>query len=351
VIDVTGADKGRGRTRIPVNTTPATPSIKDVAAAARVSVGTVSNVLNHPEIVAEPTRERVLGVIARLGFVRNETARHLRARSSRVIGLIVLDASNPFEMGVAAGVADAAEAAGCALMLGSSAGSLERERRYVNLFEEQRVRGLLVTPTHLGPPNVSGLTRRGIPVVFLDGHPDRTYSSVAIDDVAGSRIAVEHLLSRGHQRLALVGGPFTLAQMQDRSTGAEEAVRRHGGDASILTVSTPNLTLHAGIAAAEQILVMTPEERPTALFAANDLVALGLLQRLLAAGVKVPDDMALVGYDDIEFAAFAPCRSLPSAHPARSSGRRRPSSSSKRFVPVRPARKSGPGTCGSNPSS
>jgi LacI family transcriptional regulator len=288
-----------------VNIIPGTPSIKDVAAAARVSVGTVSNVLNHPEIVAEPTRDRVLAAITRLGFVRNENARHLRARSSRVVGLIVLDASNPFEMGVAAGVADAAEAAGCALMLGSSAGSLERERRYVTLFEEQRVRGLLITPTHLGPPNVSGLARRGIPVVFLDGHPDRTYSSVAIDDVAGSRIAVEHLLSRGHRRLALVGGPFTLAQMQDRSKGAEEAVRRHGGDATILTVSTPNLTLQAGIAAADQILVLSPRERPTALFAANDLVALGLLQRLLARGVTVPDDIALIGYDDIEFAAAA----------------------------------------------
>jgi LacI family transcriptional regulator len=222
-----------------------------------------------------------------------------------VVGLIVLDAGNPFEMGVAAGVADAADAAGCALMLGSSSGSLERERRYVTLFEEQRVRGLLITPTHLGPPDVSGLTRRGIPVVFLDGHPDRSYSSAAVDDVAGSRIAVEHLLSRGHRRLGLVGGPFTLGQMQDRSKGAEEAVRRHGGDATILTVSTPNLTLQAGIAAADQILVLGPDERPTALFAANDLVALGLLQRLLAWGVKVPDDIALMGYDDIEFAAAA----------------------------------------------
>jgi LacI family transcriptional regulator len=285
--------------------TPSAPSVKDVAAAAGVSVGTVSNVLNHPQRVAEPTRQRVLSAVARLGFVRNETARHLRARSSRVVGLIVLDASNPFEMGVAAGVADAVEAAGCALMLGSSAGSLERERRYVALFEEQRVRGLLITPTHLAPPDLTGLARRGIPVVFLDGHPDRTYSNVAVDDVAGGRIAVEHLLARGHRRLALVGGPSTLAQMQDRLEGAEQALRRQGDGATLLTVSTRNLTLHAGMAAADELLVMDPEHRPTALFAANDLVALGLLQRLLTAGIKVPDDMALIGYDDIEFAAAA----------------------------------------------
>jgi LacI family transcriptional regulator len=93
--------------------------------------------------------------------------------------------------------------------------------------------------------------------------------------------------------------------MQDRGRGAEEAVRRHGSDATILTVSTPNLTLHAGTAAADQILLLSSSERPTALFAANDLVALGLLQRLLSRGVRVPDDIAIVGYDDIEFAAAA----------------------------------------------
>jgi LacI family transcriptional regulator len=280
------------------------PGIKDVAAAARVSVGTVSNVLNHPERVAAPTRERVLAAVERLGFVRNESARHLRARSSRVIGLIVLDASNPFEAGVAEGVAAAVEESGCVVLLGSSGGRLERERRYVELFAEQRVRGLLITPTHLAPPNLTGLSGRGIPVVFLDNHPDRTHSNVAVDDVAGGRIAVEHLLSGGHRRLAIVGGPWSLAQMQDRVKGAEEAILRQDG-ATLLRISTRGLTLLAGLEAADQLLALDPDERPTGVFAANDLVALGLLQRLLARGVRIPEDVALIGYDDIEFAASA----------------------------------------------
>jgi LacI family transcriptional regulator len=259
--------------------------------------------LNHPQRVAVPTRERVLAAVERLGFVRNEPARHLRARSSRVIGLIVLDASNPFEGGVAAGVTDAAEAAGYVVMLGSSAGRLDRERRYVELFEEQRVRGLIITPTHLAPANLEGLSRRGSPVVLLDGHPDAPHSNVATDDRAGARMAVEHLLSLGHSRLALVGGPWTLAQMQDRLAGAEEAILGAGNDAT--RVTTPRLTMPAGLAAADEILAMDPRLRPTAVFAANDLVAFGLLQRLLAAGLGVPDDVAIIGFDDIEFAAAA----------------------------------------------
>jgi len=299
------------------------PSIKDVAAAAGVSVGTVSNVLNSPGRVADHTRQRVIAAVTRLGFVRNENARRLRARSSRVVGLIVLDGANPFEMGMARSIEEAVEAAGYTVLLGSSAGCLERERRYVELFEEHRVRGLLLAPTHLAPLDLTGLSRRGIPVVFLDGHADRTYSNVAVDDVAGGRIAVEHLLSRGHRRLAFIGGPSTLAQMQDRLRGAEEALRRVGSqEASLITVSTPAMTLDVGQDAADDLLALDPAERPTAVFAANDLIALGVLQRLLSRGTRVPEGMAIVGYDDIEFAASAAVPLTSIRQPREELGRR-----------------------------
>ena len=283
---------------------PGTTSIKQVAAVAGVSVGTVSNVLNRPHLVAESTRTRVQQVIAELGFVRNESARQLRAGHSRAVGLVVIDAANPFFSDVAAGVEDELDRAGVAVLLGNSAGSPERERRYVELFEELRVRGVLIAPSGEDLSPVEGLERLGIPVVLLDRYPDGApFSSVSVDDVAGGRIAATHLLERGHRVLAVVGGPTALRQVRERRAGAEEAVSRAGG--ALLVISTPDLTIQGGRDAADEIVLRPAGERPTAVVAVNDLVAIGLLRGFTEHGVRVPDDVALVGYDDIAFAASA----------------------------------------------
>ncbi|MEV0719718.1 LacI family DNA-binding transcriptional regulator [Asanoa sp. NPDC050611] len=280
--------------------------IKDVAAAAGVSVGTVSNVLNRPHMVAVPTRRRVNAVITRLGFVRSESARQLRAGSSRTVAMLVLDVANPYLTDVVRGVEDAVAEAGLVVMLAGSGGLLGREQRYLEMFQQQRVRGLLWNPTNLAPPDTRLFDRLGIPIVFLDRHRERTHSNVAVDDVAGGRIAAEHLLARGHRRIAVVGGPATLAQVEDRRDGAYAAVSRvHDGATSFLTIPTPDLTLRSGRGVADQLLEMHPASRPTGVFAVNDLVAIGLLQGLLAHGVRVPDELAIVGYDDMEFAAAA----------------------------------------------
>jgi LacI family transcriptional regulator len=285
---------------------PSGVRIKDVAAAAGVSVGTVSNVLNRPHLVAVPTRRRVSAVISRLGFVRTESARHLRSGSSRTVAMLVLDVANPYLTDVVRGVEDAVAAAGFVVMLAGSGGLLGREQRYLEMFQQQRVRGLLWNPTNAATPRTDGLDRLGIPVVFLDRHLERTHSNVAVDDVAGGRIAAEHLLARGHRRIAVVGGPATLAQIEDRRDGAYEAIRTiSDGSTTFLTIPTPDLTLRSGRGAADQLLAMHPTSRPTGVFAANDLVAIGLLQGLLAHGVRVPDEIAIVGYDDMEFAAAA----------------------------------------------
>jgi len=280
-------------------------SIKEVATAAGVSVGTVSNVLNKPHLVAEGTRDRVNAAIADLGFVRNESARQLRSGASRAVGLVVIDAANPFFSDVARGVEDTVHEAGGVVLLGNSAGDDERERRYLELFDEQRVRGVLIAPTADDLPPLESLRRRGIPVVFLDRYPEGgDFSSVSVDDVAGGTLAVAHLLERGHRRIAFVGGPSTLRQVRDRRQGAQETAQACDG-AILLTISTPALTTAAGRAAAEELVALPDAQRPTAVFAANDLVALGVLAGLTAQGLRVPEDMAIVGYDDIEFAAGA----------------------------------------------
>jgi len=280
--------------------------IKDVAAAAGVSVGTVSNVLNRPHLVSLPIRRRVTAVITKLGFVRSESARQLRAGSSRTVAMLVLDVANPYLTDVVRGVEDEVAAAGLVVMLAGSGGLLGREQRYVEMFQQQRVRGLLWNPTNLTPPRTDAFDRLGIPIVFLDRHLERTHSNVAVDDVAGGRIAAEHLLARGHRRIAVVGGPATLAQVEDRRDGAYEAIRRvSDGATSFQSIPTPDLTLRSGRGAADELLGMHPASRPTGVFAVNDLVAIGLLQGLLAHGIRVPEEVAIVGYDDMEFAAAA----------------------------------------------
>ncbi len=199
-------------------------SVKDVAAAAGVSLGTVSNVLNRPDRVSPDTRERVLRAMADLGFVRNESARQLRAGSSRTLAYVMLDASNPFFTDVAQGIDTAAEAADLSLVLCNSRNSGDREQAHLALLEQQRVQGILVTPVDPDSASLDEVARRGTPVVVVDRtRADQSFCSVAVDDVLGGRLAIEHLVDRGHTRVAYIGGPPGLGQVEDRWRGAQEA--------------------------------------------------------------------------------------------------------------------------------
>jgi LacI family transcriptional regulator len=289
----------------------ATTSIREVARHAGVSLGTVSNVLNRPDSVGAETRRRVEVSIRELGFVRNESARALRTGSSRTVGLVVLDVANPFFTDVARGAEDVAEENGMVVTLCNSSENAERETRHLDHLEEQRVQGVLITPVEGATPRLERLVERGIPVVLVDrGSGARNRCSVAVDDVMGGQMAVGHLLEGGHRRIAFVGGPMRIQQVQDRYAGAQAAVTSHGDDegsvvSTLEVVETPSLTLRAGTRAGASIASMPPSRRPTAVFCANDLLALGLLQEVVSRGLDVPGDLAIVGYDDIDFAAAA----------------------------------------------
>jgi len=281
-------------------------SVKDVAAAASVSVGTVSNVLNRPEKVSPETARRVLEAIASLGFVRNDAARQLRAGRSRSVGLVVLDVRNPFFTDMARGAESRAAEDGLTVLLGNSDERAERERTYLDLFEEQRVHGVLVTPLDEDVERLVRLRERGTPVVLVDRESsNRSFSSVAVDDVAGGALAVHHLLETGRRRIAFVGGPATIQQVSDRLAGARSAVAQVPG-ATLEVLSTDALTVLEGRRAGERLRDRAAHDRPDAVFAANDLLALGVLQALaMLGGTRAPDDVALIGYDDIDFASAA----------------------------------------------
>jgi LacI family transcriptional regulator len=286
---------------------PATPySIRDVAAEARVSVGTVSNVLNRPEVVAPATRARVEKAIATLGFVRNESARALRAGRSRTFGLVVLDVANPFFTDIARGVEAAVAAEGLAVILCDSAERADRERRYLDLLEEQRVQGILITPVEGVGEQLRQLRQRGTPVVLVDRWAStRSFCSVSVDDVYGGELAATHLVDQGHERIAFVGGPFVLKQVSDRYDGARRVIAAGPPASALARVETAALNVSSGRAAGAQIAELPARRRPTAAFCANDLLALGVLQEMTRRQLRVPDDIAIVGYDDIDFAAAA----------------------------------------------
>lgn len=281
-------------------------SVRDVAAAAGVSVGTVSNVLNQPDKVSVETAERVQAAIVKLGFVRNDAARQLRAGRSRSIGLIVLDVANPFFTDLARGAQTRASEHNLSVLLGNADESAERESEYLDLFEEQRVHGLLISPLGDGDEELERLRGRGTPVVLVDRTGvDRGFASVSVDDVAGGELAALHLLGLGRRRIAYVGGPASIRQVEDRLAGARRGVAATPG-AAIEVFEGESLSVLEGRRIGEEIHRRGAAERPDAIFAANDLLALGVLQALvMLGGVRVPEDIALIGYDDIGFAESA----------------------------------------------
>lgn len=283
----------------------ASVSMKDVAALAGVSIGTVSNVLNSPALVADGTRERVEAAIEKLGWVRNESARQLRAGRSRSIGMVVMDIANPFFADLVRGAEDVLYGHGYSVHIGNSDQRPDREATLLDHFQQQRVGGVLVAPVGVSVQLAERLRQRGIPVVLVDRAAGATnYCSIGMDDIEGGRLAIAHLLAQGHRRLAIVGGPGELSQVRDRRRGAELAMEAVP-EATLLVLSTDLLDVAWGNRAAGELLLLPEAERPTAVFALNDLLAIGLLQGFTLAGVRVPEEMAIVGYDDIAFAAAA----------------------------------------------
>jgi LacI family transcriptional regulator len=275
---------------------------RQVAKAAKVSVGTVSNVLNRPDVVAPETLARVQATIKELGFVPNGFARHLRSGQSRTLGLIVPDVANPFFTEVARGVEDAASKRDYAVFLCNSDESASKEDRYINVLIQQQVRGVLITPADMKSDRLEVMRERGIAVTLLDREiKGRKQCSVSVDDVHGGQIAIEYLAGLGHKNIAWVCGPESIPQVADRGAGVTKAAKVAG--AKIETVRVPLMNAAKGEEAAKKILEL--DVMPTAIFCANDLLALGVMRALLANKVRIPEQVSVLGYDNIEFAPSA----------------------------------------------
>jgi len=288
-------------------------SLRDVAKAAKVSVGTVSNVLNRPEIVASQTRMRVSETIKELGFVPNGLARQLRFGNSRTIGLIVPDISNPFFTEVARGVEDGASKRDYAVFLCNSDATTAKEDRYIDVLIGQQVRGVLLSPSDIKSNRLDEMKKRGISVALLDRElKGNNQCSVSVDDIHGGRIAIEYLVDLGHTNIAWVCGPDTIPQIADRGAGVAKAVKVAGVNVQTLRVTSQNSAQGEEIAKA----ILQLPSIPTAVFCGNDLLALGVMRGLMSAKIKVPDQISILGYDDINFASSAAVPLSSIAQPA-----------------------------------
>jgi LacI family transcriptional regulator len=277
--------------------------IRDVAHRAGVSQGSVSHYLNHPDRLSAEMRERIEEAVRELGFVRNSMASQLRLGRSTAIAYMAPDVSNPFFASIAEGVEERAAAVGLSVFIVNSHHDRAREDGYLSLFEQNRVQGLLVASYEPIEDRLQPIHARGIPSVIIGQQASsEAQASVCLDEEHGGYLAARHLLSTGCRRLAYVGGPMTIHQVRDRYVGARRAVQE-SSEATLEVIPVATRSVDDGRAVAAGIAQRRVSLRPDGVFAVNDLTALGVLQELHSRGIRVPGEIAVIGYDDIEFSA------------------------------------------------
>jgi LacI family transcriptional regulator len=273
------------------------PTLVDVAKHAGVSPMTVSRVMRNDGAVSDAMRERVERAVAEVGYVPNAVARSLRASRSDTIALVVTDMTNPFFTTLAHGVESAANDAGLALLLANSRESEAEERRLIRALLQRRVDGICFVPAGDGTATVRDALENETPVVVLDRRPKgRSADVVRADSLGGARRMGELLVALGHRVTAVLSGPVGVSTADDRVRGFRDAMTGEPG------VRPPRVyrgaySVQSGAAMARKAIAANP--RPTALFAANNFIAIGVLHALEELGVRVPEDVAVVGFDDL----------------------------------------------------
>jgi LacI family transcriptional regulator len=293
-------------------------TIRDVAQLASVSSGTVSNVLNRPSYVSSDTRDRVLKAIEELDFVPRQGSRQFRPGRIRTLGISIANLGHPFFVDVALGAEELATEAGAGVVICNSAYDAVREEQNLDLLVQQRVQGIVIAPVDENSSRLAMLKDRGVPMVFVDRvGEDRDCWSVVVNDFRGGQLGAGHLIERGHRTMAYLGHPKSSPKVRTRLAGARDAVDSSRHDVRLEVIGAESWTVDAGRSAGRALVARAPEDRPTGVICANDMLALGLLQELVRGGLRVPDDIALVGYDDLEWAEL----SVPPLTTVRQPGR------------------------------
>ena len=291
-------------------------TITDIAKELGISASTVSRALSDSPLVNVDTKRAILKVAKRLGYQRNEVARALVLGSSGAVGLLVPDITNPFFSDIARGVGEIADRIGAGVILCNTDERTDRELNYIRLMRRKRVDGLLLCSTTIEAPYLQELAQANIPFILVSrlssGQGDAPF--VITDDRAGARLAVEHLVDLGHTCLGFIGGPENVQASRDRMETYLNVLNENGLPTLPEWRSYAGFTQASGREAAQRMLSLP--DHPTAIFAANDVTALGVLEVAEGSGFQVPSDLSLVGYDDISYASLPRIQLTTVAQPA-----------------------------------
>ena len=313
------------------------PTMRDVAKLAGVAPITVSRVINDTGYISPETRARVEAAIGELGYVPNTLARSLRSRQTGMLALVLTDVTNPFFTTVARGVEDAASDAGFNLILCNTDESKAKQDKYVQVLLQKQVDGVLLVPARGDAESIRHIRKQGVPVVLLDRRLSRAKSNdydydyvdvdvdvvvdvVRCDSKDGACELVRLLTSLGHRRIAMLSGPPEVSTAEDRLQGYRQALREAGLTIEAELVHYGEFTVSSGYEMARQALADAP--RPTALFAGNNFIAIGALKALRDLQLQVPDDLAMVGFDDLPSGLVVDPFLTAAVQPAYEMGRR-----------------------------
>jgi LacI family transcriptional regulator len=274
------------------------PTIHEVAKRAGVGSITVSRVINNSGYISTETRERVEKAITEMGYVPNTLARSLRSRRTNTVGLMVTDITNPFFTTLARGVEDAANEAGYTVIFCNTDESVTKEEKYLNVLLQKQIDGLLLVPTQSRVNSIQQIQKQGTPVVVLDRRiPEVGVDTVRCDSIDGAYQLSKYLVSLGHRQIAVMSGSIGVSTADDRVAGYRKALIEAEIAIDESYIFRGDFTQESGYSMTKQAINLSL--RPTALIAANNFITIGAMKALQEVGMDVPDDIALVGFDDL----------------------------------------------------
>lgn len=273
--------------------------LSDVAAYSGVSRATISRVLNNNPQVAPELRARVLEAVQALGYQPNRAARRLRSDSSDILGLIIPDIENPFYISAIRGIQDLASEHQMSLLLCNADEDPAKQQMYLSVMEAELVAGLIIAPTHAHDGEVlKKFSQSDIPVILIDRRVDcQDFDAVTVDNVGGAYAAVKHLIDLGYTRIAMIGGSPILSISRERLQGYKEAYAQAGIKMEKTLIKEGGFNAESGYQLTRELLLSS--RRPHAIFAANNLITLGVLKAIRELDLAIPDDIAVVAFDDM----------------------------------------------------
>lgn len=278
-------------------------TLKEVAKLAGVSTATVSNVINNTKYVSDEVKKQVRSAMTELGYVPNSLAKSLRVKESRLIGLMISDISNPFFSLVVRGIEDTLAQEGYNALLCNTDSNIDKEKEYLKVLLGKRVDGFIISSSGNSGKYFKEMAVTGVPLVFLNRQPDFLISdSVATHNVQGAYIATEHFIRHGYKRIGVIAGPQSISTGRDRLLGYKQAMHEYGLPLDNNLIKEGLFNTQSGYDLMKQLMIeSTP---PEAILISNNFMTLGAYNCIQEFGIRIPDDVAIIGFDDPDWAAI-----------------------------------------------